>query len=555
MDKVLIVEDDKMLGKVIDKKVAALGFKAIHAYTREEALAKMARIDFFAALLDLNLPDAPYGEVVDDVLERKIPSIILTSLYDDDTRINVSTKPIVDYVIKTREESIDYAVKTLQRIRRYSRMKALVVEDSAPQRQFIKKMTEELLFETFEAEDGVKALEIIEKHPDIALVVTDYNMPNMDGLELMLKLRRDYKEDQMVIIALTGYDSKELSSRFLKFGASDYLPKPFTKEEFNYRINKKMDIFQFIEEIKDYSEKLEIANNSIRHANEAKLRYIQTIEEYLDIIDKNVLLTKTDKEGKITYASNAFCRISGFNMSELIGKDHNVMRHPDMPKKIFKDMWGTIEAGKSWEGEIKNRKKCGEPFWLKTTISPLMEGSRHVGYVSIRTNLTDKMLAQKLIVTDALTGVYNRLKIDEMLESEIDRATRYQTSFALIFMDLDRFTKVNDQEGHMVGDKVLIQFALVVKQKIRSIDVFSRWSGPEFALLLPNTEIEGAKILADRLREATENEMFEDRLKLTASFGVSANMEGDDKNTLVRRVEMLLRTAKENGGNSVVAQG
>jgi PAS domain S-box-containing protein len=396
MEKILVVEDDKVFAKIVSNKLKQIRFSPFVAPSLKDAQILTTEHQFFAALLDLNLPDAPDGEIVDFILGKKIPSVVLTGTYDDDIRIAMNQKSIIDYVLKTREEGIDYAIHLIKRIFYYQNTKALVVEDSASQRLFIRKLLDALLFQTFEAENGVQALEIMKKNPDIKLVLTDFYMPEMDGFELTLQLRKQHKEDSLVIVALTAHDSKDTASKFLKFGASDYLVKPFTKEELNYRINKKMDILEMIQEIKDYSEKLEIANESIRHANSARIKYIQTIEEYLDIIDRHVLLSKTDLEGNITYASSAFLKLLGYTWAELVGKNHRVMRHPDISDSFFKEMWQTISKKDTWTGEFKSQKKNGDSLWFHTTISPIVDDTaKHTGYVAIRNDMTDCILARK----------------------------------------------------------------------------------------------------------------------------------------------------------------
>lgn len=555
MKKILVVEDDRVLSKVIEKKVKAIGFIPFLAPTMKAAENFIESEEFFAAMLDLNLPDAPNGEVVDFVLEKKIPSIVLTSLYDNDTRISMSKKSIVDYVIKNREESIDYAVHIIKRIHHYKDTKALIVEDSAPQRLFIKRMMEALLFQTFEAENGVEALKVFEEHPDIKLVLTDFHMPEMDGFELTLKLRRDYKEDQLAIVALTAHDSKDTSAKFLKFGASDYLAKPFTREEFNYRINKKMDILEMVEEIKDYAEQLEIANESIRHANTAKLKYIQTIEEYLDIIDRHVLISKTDLEGNITYASNAFLKLMGFEWMELVGQNHRVMKHPEMPEDVFKEMWGTISEKKTWNGDVKNKKKNGDIVWLQSTISPIIDDKKeHVGYVAIRNNLTDKILAQKLVVTDPLTKTYNRMKLDSTIKLEIERLRRYGDSLSMIFIDVDHFKEINESKGHHIGDKILLQLAKFIQKRCRLMDIFGRWAGEEFAIICVKTDLPGAMILAERIHEDMALENWEEGVSVSCSIAVSQCRADEGKADFVKRIDALLQKAKQNGRNRIESE-
>jgi len=110
------------------------------------------------------------------------------------------------------------------------------------------------------------------------------------------------------------------------------------------------------------------------------------VERELDPLQP--IVTKTDLKGKITYANPAFVEISGFTREELIGQPHNVVRHPDMPKEAFADLWRTARAGVPWRGRVKNRSKCGDHYWVDAHVSPLTEGGQHVGYMSVRTRPT-----------------------------------------------------------------------------------------------------------------------------------------------------------------------
>lgn len=109
------------------------------------------------------------------------------------------------------------------------------------------------------------------------------------------------------------------------------------------------------------------------------------------IIDQFALISETDTRGIITYANPRFCEVSGYALDELIGKPHNLVRHPDMPKETFKELWDTIKAGKIWQGEIKNRRKDGSHYWVLATVGPLLDAEGHpYRYVSIRVDITQQ---------------------------------------------------------------------------------------------------------------------------------------------------------------------
>ncbi len=124
---------------------------------------------------------------------------------------------------------------------------------------------------------------------------------------------------------------------------------------------------------------------------------IQELQKSIDIISNNVIYSRTDLKGVITYASNAFCEISGYTQEELLGKPHNIIRHMDMPKEAFFDMWLTIQSGKSWKGEVKNLKKNRDSYWVMAYVSPEYDSVGNIiGYAAVRQDITYKKALEEL---------------------------------------------------------------------------------------------------------------------------------------------------------------
>lgn len=277
------------------------------------------------------------------------------------------------------------------------------------------------------------------------------------------------------------------------------------------------------------------------------------LQNYVDIVDKYVITSKTDLQGYITYASASFCKISGYTKEELIGKNHNISRHPDMKKESFQDMWATIKEGKCWTGEVKNRTKDGGFYWVDTVVSPVFNLNGEIcEYMAVRQDITDKKRIEELSVTDRLTGVFNRVKLDDVLENETVRFKRYGASFCVIIFDIDLFKNVNDKFGHLAGDNVLRHVACNTKKNIRETDILGRWGGEEFLIICPNTNIKGAVATAEKVRKFMESYNYPDVGKVTASFGISEfTDDDDDKENIVRRADEALYKAKANGRNRV----
>lgn len=198
--------------------------------------------------------------------------------------------------------------------------------------------------------------------------------------------------------------------------------------------------------------------------------------------------------------------------------------------------------------------KTIEPKAFSVQINHLLPNSSR--YVITLTDITDiKLESQKHYyhaTHDTLTKIYNRSYFLDKLDDEITYSARYQVPFSVIIFDIDHFKRFNDTFGHLKGDEVLVSVCDVVKLNIRKTDVFARWGGEEFVILLPNTPIDKAEILAQNLRKHIETISMDEVDTITASFGISEYQSGDIEKTIFHRADEALYKAKENGRNQVV---
>jgi len=186
-----------------------------------------------------------------------------------------------------------------------------------------------------------------------------------------------------------------------------------------------------------------------------------------------------------------------------------------------------------------------------SNIAILVMGVLYINRVIFPTIMKLENELTILASTDSLTKVYNRSKYSEIMEREIERAKRFNLSLSIILFDIDAFKRINDTYGHFTGDQVLKTLVTLVKEEIRRIDVLIRWGGDEFICILPETNLEGAVRLAERLRFSVERYRFVNIGKVTLSMGISQFIEGDTENTLLTRADEGLYEAKLNGGNEV----
>jgi diguanylate cyclase (GGDEF)-like protein len=253
-NKVLIVEDSSVILKVL-KHLAKQSLQLEPIFATSMAQAKEIyeehKHELFAGIIDLALPDAPNGEMVDFLLTEDFPVIVLTGSYDEIRREALVKQGVVDYVVKESRYTYRYAINMINRLYKNQAIQVLVVEDSKPYRKHITRLLVAHKYQVLEAENGLEAMAQLKTHPDIKMVITDYNMPEMDGFELVQAIRRQYEKADMIIIGLSGEDGGLLSIKFIKNGADDFLNKPFQQEEFYCRITNNIESLEQLHRIQE----------------------------------------------------------------------------------------------------------------------------------------------------------------------------------------------------------------------------------------------------------------------------------------------------------------
>ena len=248
MEKLLIIEDNKSLAKLLSKIISNdTRFEVDVAFDMNEAKLFLKRYNYFLILSDLNLPDAPNGEIIDYLIEKKQKVLVLSGNDEKKFREEILQKNIIDYVNKNNAQNVKYLVEIINRLHKNKNHKILIVDDSRVDRELLKRFLENMFFKVTTVAHGEEALNIINDIGGFSLVVTDYNMPVMNGLELTLEIRKKYNKDEIAIIVISGESESDVIANFLKSGANDYIKKPYSKEEFTVRINNTIELLDHIE--------------------------------------------------------------------------------------------------------------------------------------------------------------------------------------------------------------------------------------------------------------------------------------------------------------------
>ncbi len=284
-----------------------------------------------------------------------------------------------------------------------SKLKLLYVEDNKDARESTMAILEEFFDDISVACDGAEGLELF-KTSDIDLIITDINMPKLNGLDMIGEIRKI--DMDISILVLSAYNESGFFMDSIKLGVEGYLLKP-------------IDMDQFIGMIEKVVQKLILKEESKEN--------IHLLHQYQEATDQSSIVSKTDLSGKITYVNDAFCEISRYSREELIGKNHNIVRHPDMDSSAFKDLWDTIESKKTWQGVVKNLAKDGSSYYVNAVVKPIVDSDDNIlEYISLRDDITDIMNPKKQL--QDLVDSYNETIVVLLKIENFDDIERFYGS-------------------------------------------------------------------------------------------------------------------------------
>ncbi len=404
-------------------------------------------------------------------------------------------------------------------------------------------MLSEILKEQYDlkvAKNGLKAIEIAKKG-GVDLILLDVVMPDIDGHEVCKILKDDEETTEIPIIFVTANNESSDEEKGFSLGAVDYITKPYKPSAVLSRV--KTHIL------------LKVKNRLLDDQN-------RDLKRYVSLVDKNIITSTTNLDGSIIYVSEAFCNISGYTKDELLGENHRIVRHPDMPKELYDNLWQNILNDNTWEGEIKNLKKDGGFYWVKASISPIYDkNGKKSGYTAIRQDITDKKLIEEISITDGLTNIYNRRHFNDVFPKVINSAKRNNELVCFLLMDIDHFKQYNDNYGHQKGDDVLIAFARTLRESINRADDYAfRLGGEEFGLIYKSKDKQKALEYANRIRENIKklnipHEHSSVANHITASMGLVCRNENEiqDMDIIYKEADDLLYKSKESGRDRISA--
>ncbi|MGV1917165.1 response regulator [uncultured Agrobacterium sp.] len=256
--RILLAEDSNVFTQMIGARLMELLGLTVEVCRNFEELQECyehSTEKVTLAISNINLPGAENGEALEYLIDLSIPTIVFTSTFHEDTREKLITKEVVDYILKDNVFAVDMLTESVCRFLTNHRHHVLIVDDSPTARALLSSRLKRYNFRVSLADSGAKALEILRNNPDIGLVVTDYNMPDIDGFELTRRIRTMRGSHELRIIGVSSSNNRLLSARFLKAGGNDFMLRPFIEEEFYCRVNQNLDTLVQIKSARGASSK------------------------------------------------------------------------------------------------------------------------------------------------------------------------------------------------------------------------------------------------------------------------------------------------------------
>ena len=246
--RVLVIEDSMMILRPLMGIIREAGFEPVPAMSLAEVRHALQQKEaIFAAVADYCLPDAPEGEVLPLLMQHKVATIALTGYTDSAIRDKILSMPVVDYVPKESPAALEYVVRMLNRLQRNPQIGVLIVDDSVSMRNYLRHLLERQHYRVVDADSAQGGLEILSQDTGIRLVLTDQDMPGMDGMRFATEIRRRYGYHALSIIGVSGVQNSVISARFIKAGADDFIHKPFNHEEFFCRITRNIEFIENVQ--------------------------------------------------------------------------------------------------------------------------------------------------------------------------------------------------------------------------------------------------------------------------------------------------------------------
>ena len=540
---ILVIEYSNVFANALKKGLKSLHYHVIVASTLHQALDILTQHAFDLIVLDLNLPDGEDELILQNLnFVEKLKILIYTSDTDKDRRHEWFRYGVLGYLSKSSPlpsviKEIDNVMNALRENTFYS---ILIIDDS----KFICNQISALLqprnyrLSIANSAEEAKAYLSVKQFD---LIILDLELPDEHGTHVLDAIRTTQSALSTPIFILTGKESSFSIGELLKKGANEFFMKPFSPELLLHKIDLWIDI---------------------KKTHYEKEKDAILLKEYKSAIDQSTIISKTTPQGIITYVNDQFCKISGYTSEELIGKPHNIVRHPEMSKEIFHELWETIKKKRRWHGVVKNRKKDGSPYWVDAYIHPILNGQGDVQeFIAIRYDVTPlyimkENLRKSLQISDNnLDQISHISKQYESIINETSSVVRVNPEGKVLFVN-QRFCELSGySKKEILGTSVNQMYAKDIDQELLA----SLWDRVKQGLIwkgmLKNQRKDGsiywvkATVVPIKDTQGTITEYMSIRSDITEVIKLHEEIEATQQEVIYRMGEIAESRSKETGNH------
>ncbi len=447
----------------------------------------------------------------------------------------------------------------------------LVVDDIESNVRLLEAKLSAEYYEVLTASDGPTALAIAaSEQPDIILL--DVMMPGMDGFQVCRRLKDDPETRHVPVVLVTALDGRADRVAGLEAGADDFLTKPIDDVMLFARVRSLTRLKAVIDELRAREAsgrrmgviagaasrlggsggRILIVDDNVRQAERVAAELAVEHRPVVESEAYKAVLTARGPVDLVIVNANAKA-FDGLRFAAQLRSDEATRSLPVLAIADFDERQKAVKALEIGVNDILARPI--DPGELAARVRTQIRRKRYTDY--LRSNLDHSL---ELAVTDQLTGLHNRRYMSGQLEALMRRANQGGEPVSLLVIDIDHFKRVNDSFGHDVGDEVLSEFAVRLASNVRAIDLPVRHGGEEFVVVMPDTDLEDARRIAERIRLHAAGAPFrvmggEELLSVTISIGVASSSGTDDTpHALLKRADEAVYEAKSAGRNRVIAR-
>lgn len=444
----------------------------------------------------------------------------------------------------------------------------LIADDDAFFRTFCSEVLTAKGHVVHTASSAQEALDVLDRE-GANLILADIYMPGMTGLELLESVKA--RDPSVDVVIMTGYGSIDTAIQALKRGAADYLRKPFAAEELeavveatlaqrrlyeeNQRLKRQLRFYEIsksFSSIDDPARVLELALEALCRVSEAGhglCLHSATGFKYMALLHSYEMEKNDAQAIRESFVTRGLRYLRKVEQAHLIGKSRLA--------KILGDSYSR-ELSEALLVPLQDRSDLDGVFILfRCDNSPKFskqdaENALFIGRQAELSYNSAKRIqeARQLALVDSLTDLYNSRYLETAIEKNIAESDKLGLPFSVLFMDLDYFKEINDEYGHLTGGRVLVEVSRIIKTKVREEDILIRYGGDEFTMVLPRTESEGARDVAERIRQAIKAHLFLGReglaIRITASIGVATYpQDAKNREELIEQADHAMYRSKE----------